>query len=374
LHIERLIGPNGNVPVLIRDDDTNFFTKTDMLESVYSKAWHDGYKVCLSVVPFQKGIDDICVPPEIRQTGLFYSIEDNRALICYLKDKIRNQLVEVLQHGLSHDYVKGGRGEFGTHFSKNEDIKIGRNIIKKAFEIEPMFFVPPGEDLSKQNLRALLALGVIPIYRETFFDKFLRNSFVPEQAKRAAMKALMNLHNNSKSSEDKVLFRYIKPVNISIGRHVITWSLPKIVKAVNLNNSDSLFKLTDEIIESCNISRAPLCIINHYHLYYYDWNSSITKKDLFQSWRQLVNSLDRLGFTWKVSFSELYSRVKEIQDIYIVKTGSKITIESKIHIKDFSFRSTHSIEPKASVVIDKETNILTIKYLDPKTRIILYEK
>ena len=184
----------------------------------------------------------------------------------------------------------------------------------------------------------------------------------------------MTMYNNSEGLADNVLFRYIKPVNISVGRHVITWSLPKIVKSVNITTSDSLFKLTDEIIDFCNISRTPLCIINHYHLYYYDWNFSITRNDLFRSWRQLVNSLDRLRCNWKVNFSELYNRVKKIQDIHIVKTGSKITIESEVHIKDFSFRSIHCIEPNASIALDKETNIMTIESLNPKTQIITYEK
>jgi hypothetical protein len=37
--ITPLLGPNGNIPILIRDDDINFFTKDNMLESVYSEAW-----------------------------------------------------------------------------------------------------------------------------------------------------------------------------------------------------------------------------------------------------------------------------------------------------------------------------------------------
>jgi hypothetical protein len=32
--IDPLIGPCGNVPILIRDDDTNFFTKADMIEAI----------------------------------------------------------------------------------------------------------------------------------------------------------------------------------------------------------------------------------------------------------------------------------------------------------------------------------------------------
>jgi hypothetical protein len=63
MKIETLVGPNGNLPILIRDDDTNFFTKDSMLQSIYTEAWNKGFKVSLSVIPSQWGFDDVCVPP-----------------------------------------------------------------------------------------------------------------------------------------------------------------------------------------------------------------------------------------------------------------------------------------------------------------------
>jgi len=39
--ITPLIGPYGKIPVLIRNDDTNSFTKSNMLETIYSKAWNN---------------------------------------------------------------------------------------------------------------------------------------------------------------------------------------------------------------------------------------------------------------------------------------------------------------------------------------------
>jgi hypothetical protein len=66
MKIKPLIGPHGKMPILIRDDDdTNFFTRPDKLETIHSNAWEKGFKISLSIVPFQKGMEDICVPPEI---------------------------------------------------------------------------------------------------------------------------------------------------------------------------------------------------------------------------------------------------------------------------------------------------------------------
>ena len=80
-----LLGPKGKIPILIRDDDTNFFTKSNMLKSIYSKAWNNQFKVSLSVIPYQKAINDVCVPPDIRNLQKHYSIEDNEELCSFLK-------------------------------------------------------------------------------------------------------------------------------------------------------------------------------------------------------------------------------------------------------------------------------------------------
>lgn len=370
--IQRLFGPLGKVPILIRDDDTNFFTKTSMLESLYSEAWEEGYKVCLAVVPFQKGTNDISIPPDMRATGLHFSISDNEPLLHYLKDKIQNGRIEILQHGFSHDNSDDARGEFGRELDKNKEVELGRNIIKEAFDVDPKFFIPPGEDISKQNLTTLVRLGFVPIYRSTFFDTFLRNSFVPTYLKSIATRTL-GLKYKNRRIDGNWAVQFLRPVILSVEKHAMSWSLGS-VKSANLSSIDSLYKLTDKIIESCSLNRYPVCIINHYHLYYYDWNLSITRKDLFQAWRQILKAFNRLKFSWKVKFSELYERANQIQNIRIVKTGSKITIESDEHISNFSFRTSHRIEPNTSLLFDEETDIFTIEDLLPQSKIVLHEK
>ena len=79
--------------------------------------------------------------------------------------KLTNRVVEVIQHGLSHELIDGIRGEFGGNSGKKDEIEKGRNIIRQAFEMEPKFFVPPGEDISNQNIVAVLEQGLIPIYQ-----------------------------------------------------------------------------------------------------------------------------------------------------------------------------------------------------------------
>src|SRR4051812_36258506 len=108
--ITPLLGPNGKIPILIRDDDINFFTKSRMLESIYSGLWKNQFKISLSVIPYQKTINDVCIPPDIRNSQEYYSIEHNKELCLFLKEKINHNNIEIIQHGVSHALIDG-RGE-----------------------------------------------------------------------------------------------------------------------------------------------------------------------------------------------------------------------------------------------------------------------
>jgi hypothetical protein len=369
---QKLLGPRGKMPILIRDDDTNFFTKTNMLDSIYEDAWERGFKVSLSIVPFQRSVDDICVPPEVRTIDSNFSIAANKQLVHYLKDKIHNGNIEVLQHGFSHENNKDGRGEFGEDIDKKNEILLGRDILKQSFEVDPKFFVPPGEDISKLNLRTLVNVGLIPIYRQTFLDSFLRSGIVPTYLKQIAMRQFVAKYKK-RAVEGNSAIQFPKPVVISIEHKMVSWSLTSLTQA-SLSSFDSLLKFTNKLIKSCMISRSPVCIINHYHTYYYDWNPSITRKDLFKDWIQLLTIFNNLKFGWKVTFSELYERTNLIRNIRTAKTGSKITIESETRIRDFSFRTSHHLEPTTSFLFDQDTNIVTIEDLLPNQKIALYEK
>jgi peptidoglycan/xylan/chitin deacetylase (PgdA/CDA1 family) len=366
-----LIGPKGNTPILLRDDDTNYFTDERMLESVYSEAWNQGFKVSISVIPFQMGINDIAVPPGFRTSNKCYSIADNESLVEYIRKKIDEKVVEVVQHGLSHELIRGIRGEFGGTSGRDEEIEKGRNIIKKAFKTEPKFFVPPGEDISKPNLMAVLKQGLVPIYRETLFDRILRCGYVPNFVKSVGMKLVMNTYNNSTSKNYGVQF--IKPVLISARKNALTWSLPN-VSTSHITSFDSLFSLTNSVVKLCRHDRAPVCIINHYHLYYHDWSSTITKGELFKVWRDIVSTFDKVENAWKTTFLELYNRLEKIRSINITKSGSKITIRAGTLINDFSFQTRHPLESNSMVTSDEIMNIATINEVFPDTNYVFYEK
>jgi Uncharacterized protein conserved in bacteria (DUF2334) len=369
--IHSLIGPNGRLPILIRDDDINFFTKTEMLESIYSEAWNSGFKVSLSVIPSQSGINDLCVPPQQRKTGLSYSITDNHSLIKCLKGKVVKGSVEILQHGLHHTYNELRRGEFsGTRQSTNS-ILHGRDIIEDAFGTQPKFFVPPGEDISNENLQLILKLGMIPIFRNTIFDRFLRLKLFPNLIKKISFRLIMGIY--AKVYLEQSILSLMKPVILSPVEGFIKWSLPS-SNIKNFKTNAGLLRLSRDIINSCSISRTPLCILNHYHSYFYDWNSTITKNELFRTWIEVMRSFRDVEFGWKVDFMNLYERFMKVKKVRTNQTGSKITIKSEEEIMDYSFLSPSPIEQNSIAEYNKDTSICTIKNILPESQITIYLK
>ena len=113
--ITPLIGPYGKIPILIRDDDTNSFTKSNMLETIYSKAWNNNFKVSISVISYQKAINDVCIPSNARNSQEYYSIKNNKELCSFLKNNINHNNIEIIQHGISHALIDG-RGELSKNF------------------------------------------------------------------------------------------------------------------------------------------------------------------------------------------------------------------------------------------------------------------
>ena len=365
-----LLGEFGKIPVLIRDDDTNFFTESSMLESIYSTVWEKGLKTSFAIVPIQKGTNNISVPTEKRTNESLFPITDNRKLTQYLTPKIQDGSIEILQHGLYHFIDNNGNWEFGQNLDKKHDIELGRNLLTQTFGTVPKFFVPPGEDITKSNMQTVIDSGLVPICRRTVFDTFRANPFVPSYIKRAVTKLVASRYKDTFKSEKNVM-QFLKPVNVKITENFISWTAP--LMSLGMSDAESLFNFIDGVIRTCYSDRLPICVINHYHMFYYDWNSTITRNELFRCWTQLVEKFYKLESVWFTTFSELYERSMLIKNIKIAQTGSKITVESKVNIKNFSLRTSDLVEFKDSIIFDKENKIITLEELIPNQKVVLYE-
>jgi hypothetical protein len=415
MKIEPLVGPHGNLPILIRDDDTNFFTKDSMLQSIYTEAWNKGFKVSLSVIPSQRGFDDVCVPPKLRKTGLFYPITNNERLIEFLREKLRRTAIEVLQHGNSHYVIEGYRGEFGINTLDNEaNLNRAISIMNEAFGVRPNFFVPPYDDISYKNLQLVKKHGLVPIYGKDNIHKFFRSPFIPSFLKKKVAKkiyrefgksafivpVMVNIvetnqsNNTSKHMNNGSVDRYddhgytVQPAKAQVINTLPLVGLP-FKKLISLDSFlDSISKIIT-VARSNRSKISSLCLINHYHQYFYDWDQSITRTEMFNTWQKLISILasditydDKhyLDFGWKTTFLEIYDRVLKIKRIIDAsKTGSKIVIQSiseSEKIDNLSFHISHGSLEKSpvdsNVTFEKESNIITIKEVFPKSKLIVY--
>ncbi len=416
--ITPLLGPNGKIPILIRDDDINYFTTINMLESIYSNAWENQFKVILSVIPYQKAINDVCIPPNVRNSKKCYSLENNKDLCLFLKDKISHNHVEIIQHGVSHALIDG-RGEFSrnidgnyktdtiindtyaNYYGNDDDdnnyaekynngknkidfesyVNIGRNTIKKSLGITPVFFAPPFDDFSKKNLSSLLDNGMIPIYGQSNYHRFFRSTYVPNYVKKYLANIIIKRFANVGFIVPFIIPNVTHHDNQN--DHGLMLYIPKRPKKEPIsNNSDEVslpfVKWVSNTISYCITQRSALCILNHYHHYFYDWNhGSINRKHLFEQWQQILHLLNEIPFSWKTSFFDLYQRIRKIKNINISKTGLKVTIRSKELVEDISFKveSRFGLEKKENMAInDEDRTIVTINQLQPDSKTVFYLK
>ena len=140
----------------------------------------------------------VSVPPEIRHTGLLYPIADNESLVKFIREKIRSQSIEILQHGFSHSILEGFRGEFGINISEHgANIQSAKQSLMQAFGVNPTFFAPPYDDISNVNLRLVRQQGMIPIYGQENIHKFFRSRYIPRFYKRRAAKQIFSRFGKS---------------------------------------------------------------------------------------------------------------------------------------------------------------------------------
>jgi hypothetical protein len=417
--ITPLLGPKGKIPIIIRDDDTNFFTKSNMLDSIYSNTWSNQFKVSLSVIPYQKTINDACVPPDVRNCREHHSIENNEELCTYLKGKIKYNNVEIIQHGVTHDLIDG-RGEFSQQINgKSEDINrtikdtithyyrplntnnnennskidfesyvnIGRDIIRKSLDINPVLFVPPFDDFSTYNLNLLSGLGMIPIYGQSNYHRFFRSSYVPNHVKKYFARKLLKKFSKVgfiipfvMSNVDYCNNKHNQGIILYIPRRLKINPISKSNKnsEEEQESSQTFVKWIANTISYSMLQRTPLCILNHYHHYFYDWNfDSITRKSLFEQWNQILQLLNKIPFSWKTTFFDLHQRIRKIKKINTAITGQKITIQSGDElIEEISFKVDKELQSvKEDVVYDEQDKtILTIGQLNPNSKSVFYIK
>jgi len=144
--------------VILRDDDTCYFTKPQELEKAFGEVWNFA-PVSLAVVPFVgKGLKSV-VPKEYWRSNKLFPIGENKELVNFLKKLLREKKICIMLHGYSHqDYPKGP--EFVAGENLYQKVKEGKEYLENLFETKITTFVPPHNTLSEKGWKAVVENGL----------------------------------------------------------------------------------------------------------------------------------------------------------------------------------------------------------------------
>jgi predicted deacetylase len=144
--------------IAIRDDDTCYFTAPSELERVYADVW-DRVPVCLATVPFAVGYPRAGIPESEWHSGRRFPLEQNAALVAWLRQRIAEKRVTIALHGYTHeDYPDGF--EFQAAPDLEQRVAEGRAYLERVLNTTIRVFVPPHNALSKRGLDAVSRAGL----------------------------------------------------------------------------------------------------------------------------------------------------------------------------------------------------------------------
>ena len=248
--------------IIIRDDDTSFFTPPAQLEQIYGRLWDQGMPVCIAVIPAHNANVrvnhrpnrplDSSIPPAYRGKTQEYSVLENPELCAYLNEKARQGLVEICQHGYAHTYM-----EFLSEDARSLRHKLaeGRRLLQAAFPDALLkTFIAPYDRISPVGLEAVLDFGYdICTATENLISSTAMPQLEPYRSAR--------LPNDRKLfTSDEYLFTHRED------------------PAVCLENAHQRLQ-----------TEGLLIICNHYWIFYYDWQETVSA--LGGTWQLFIDSL-----------------------------------------------------------------------------------
>jgi len=150
----------------IRDDDTSYYTHPEELAAVYKGIW-DTVPVSLSVIPFAAPFGQ--VHPHFRRDDPLNeplkSLNENQELVCFLQNLLKENKVEILLHGYSHEYKKI-RGKWVAECiwksgkQLREEIMKGKRYLENLLGVRIKVFVPPSNRINSRGIQVIEEAGM----------------------------------------------------------------------------------------------------------------------------------------------------------------------------------------------------------------------
>jgi hypothetical protein len=142
----------------IRDDDASFFTSPDELEKVYGEITKYG-PVSLAIVPFCRAGTSRWLPEAYRERWSVHPLDENKALVQYLRNGIASGRYEAMLHGYHHD-EPGMAREFVGGSDLNRKVRDGKRYLEGLLHTKIRVFVPPHNAIGRRGLQAIVDDGL----------------------------------------------------------------------------------------------------------------------------------------------------------------------------------------------------------------------
>jgi len=279
----------------IRDDDTSFFTRPEMLDKLYGYAWELGFKVTLSVIPMHRAINDYNVPPNFRGLNKCFAIHENDELVEFIKEGIKNDLIDVVQHGYTHEKPHAHSGRKTSDYILS--VKKGRRMLEEAFNMTIRVFVPPYEYVSKPLWIAVYSEGMYFCRSIRSYRNLLLNIPLSQIRPISAIKLFLRKATGRPMHLGFLDISSMVEIVPSYSHH---WR--KYVSEEGARLSFDRFKKTfDRVYHSGGV----FVLLNHYWEYFFDWKDSVTRKLQQKYLYKILDYVDSKPNVWKCGLNEL---------------------------------------------------------------------
>jgi len=303
----------------IRDDDTNYFTSPSDLEEAYSSIW-EICPVTLFLVPYIKGNWKYWVREryfnyknldfdEYKNDNKIYPIGENKDLVDFLKNKIKQGQVELGIHGIHHKnleknlpQIKSNRvenAEFLTHQNLTQKLAEAKKYLENIFEQTISVFSPPQNLINSNGANAIKKCNL----------SIVRN--------RATKKVFQNFHEIGIENSIKIL-------NHSIQKSFFKNSSNQYPNLLKINNTIEIPHYPFQPLTNLNDLKKNLKMIKrnngifvistHYYALQKSFDPNLNMKS------ELLTLIKELNDDEGISFVGLNSLVKKTNE----NTGSRL--------------------------------------------------
>jgi hypothetical protein len=283
--------------VVIRDDDTCFFTQPAMLELLYQPLLDAGKSVGLSVVPAIGGGQPVgslngpfwerfrldfspCLPPRQRSEAQIFPLTPDCEIVSYLRSRLG---YEIVQHGYNHITVDGVReGMLTDRQLISEKIETSRTIMSECFGQASDFFVVPWDDVSAETLTILKGH-----FKGISLHRIGKRHVSWPRKLRAVGRRFLNDKSRTPYLRDGdfLLLEYPGPI-------------------LSMFNDYSIMK---KQISDFLAHHDILVLVSHYWEYFWDWDKP--NQEFLSAWHNIAAYLLERPDVEIISFSELYDHI-----------------------------------------------------------------